>query len=199
MFEETFGEKYYQTNNYTDYLGRGDRYIRLANEVSDFLGKMNLNKGPVLDFGCAVGFLLEGLKDKHEAVYGVDISEYALEVCREKGLDVRDAPLFDTRHGIVYGLDVFEHMDEDELNAFFARVDTKVIVFRMPICAEGEDDYHLEVSRRDPTHVIKWTKSQWQSYFKKYGYLPLDLELSTIYNSTGVYSGVAICTTDWPT
>jgi SAM-dependent methyltransferase len=187
-----FDEKYYRSNNYTDYMGRGDRYIRLADEVNDFLSKTSLNQNPVLDFGCAVGFLLQRLSELHENSYGVDISEFALEECQKKNLEVRHEVIWSINHGVVYALDVFEHMDEESLRDFFTKLQTRCLVFRMPICAEGDDDYYLEVSRKDPTHKIKWTKKQWKDFFSDHQYISLDLNLATIYNSKGVYSGIAI-------
>ena len=64
----------------------------------------------------------------------------------------------------------------------------------MPVCANEGEDYVLNVSRVDPTHVIRWTKNQWRKLFENLGYFPLDLNLSTIYNSPGVYTGIAIRT-----
>lgn len=187
-----FDKEYYESNNYTNYLDRQDRYIRLAEEVSDFLGKMNLLKEPVLDFGCAVGFLLKGLENRVDECYGVDISEWALEQARERGHDVSDQVNWDLDHGVVFGLDVFEHMTKPDLDDFFNRIKTKAVVFRIPVCANEDEDYVLECSRVDPTHIICWTKKQWSDYFRQYGFLSVELNLSTIYNSEGVYSGLAL-------
>ena len=103
-----FDQEYYESNNYTNYLYRQDRYIRLSEEVSDFLDKMNLLKEPVLDFGCAVGFLFKGLEKRVDECYGVDISEWALEQARKRGHDVSTQVNWNLDHGVVFGLDVFE-------------------------------------------------------------------------------------------
>lgn len=187
-----FDKSYYESNNYTDYLGRGDRYLRLEEDLFDILKKFNMDQGPRLDFGCAVGFLLEGLNRREGHSYGSDISEYALEECRKKGLYTQKTPDWSLLHSTVFALDVLEHISESELNTFFDKIRTKCIIFRIPVCAKGEDDYVLEVSRNDPSHIIRWNKSQWQERFRSAGYLPLDLNLSTIYCSEGVYSGIAL-------
>jgi hypothetical protein len=186
----TFDKEYYESNNYTNYLARQDRYIRLAEEVVDYLKKMNLVQSPILDFGCAVGFLLEGLK-KHGDCYGVEISEWAIEEATKRGHDVR-REIMDVNHGLVFALDVFEHMPEGELTKFFYKLDANAIVFRMPICANSGEDYVLECSRVDPTHLIRWTKEEWKKFFNSHGYITTDLQLSTIYNSEGVYAGLAL-------
>lgn len=187
-----FDKEYYESNNYTNYLDRQDRYIRLAEEVGDFLGKMNLLQEPVLDFGCAVGFLLKGLESKVDDRYGVDISEWALEKARERGHDARKEVDWSKNHGVVFGLDVFEHMSFNDLKDFFEKIKTKVIVFRIPVCANPGEDYVLECSRADPTHNICWTRELWTEWFRSYGFLCIELNLSTIYNSEGVYSALAI-------
>lgn len=192
-----FDKQYYESNNYTNYLDRQDRYIRLAKEVCEFLEKIDLLKGTVLDFGCAVGFLLKGLEKRVDECYGVDISEWALEQARMRGHDVSTQVNWNLDHGVVFGLDVFEHMTEEDLDRFFRKIKTKSIVFRIPICANEGEDYVLECSRVDPTHVIRWTKQQWIDYFRNNGFLNVDLNLSTIYNSDGVYSGLAFRQSDF--
>jgi len=188
-----FDQEYYQSVNYVDYLNRKDRYVQLADEVMSHLKVHNLDKGPILDFGCAVGFLLESLHDLgYKDSYGSDISDWAIQEAKKKDLIVWNQPCYGTTHGVVFSLDVFEHMSEKELDDFMQSIQTKIIVFRIPIRQEGDDDYFLECSRADPTHVICWTKNQWEEYFRKHEYITLDLNLHTIYNSTGVYAGVAL-------
>ena len=188
----TFNKEYYESNNYTNYLSRQDRYIRLAKEVCEFMEKMNLLNSPALDFGCAVGFLLKGLQNHVDYCYGADISEWAREQAQMRKLDVRSEPDWKLNHGVVFALDVFEHMTEYKLQDFFNKIRTDVIVFRMPICENSGEDYVLECSRADPTHIIRWTKSEWEKFFKSNGYVTIDLNLSTMYNSDGVYTGFAL-------
>ena len=188
-----FDKSYYESNNYTNYLGREDRYTKLADEVMTHLKTFDLVQSPILDFGCAVGFLMRGLA-KYGDVYGVDVSDWAIEQASAQGLKVQKTidPKLD--HGMVFALDVFEHIPEKDLERILLNIRTKLIVFRMPVCANEGEDYVLNVSRVDPTHVIRWTKNQWRKLFENLGYFPLDLNLSTIYNSPGVYTGIAIRT-----
>ena len=189
-----FDEDYFKSVNYVDYLNRSDRYDRLADEIMSHLKVHNLDRGPILDFGCAVGFLLESLtKLGYRDVYGSDISEWALERAKEKNLTVYEKPCYGTTHGIVFALDVLEHMCVPEMLDFLEEIRTKAIVFRIPIRREQDHDYFLECSRADPTHHICFSKNDWKKVFEEKGYLCLDLNLHTIYNSEGVYSGIAIC------
>lgn len=188
-----FGEDYYKTVNYLDYLNRGGRYDQLADEIMDTLKTLGLSDGPILDFGCAVGHLLASLKKMgYNTAYGVDISEWALEQATLKGLEVLSEIPRGMTHGVTFSLDVFEHMDEQQLSSAMRELETRAIVFRVPVCANRGEDYVLECSRQDPTHQIRWTKNQWRDFFVEYGYVTLDLNLHTIYNSEGVFSGIAI-------
>lgn len=188
-----FDEDYFKTVNYLDYLNRGGRYDQLADEIMGQLKVLNLDDGPILDFGCAVGHLLASLKKMgYNDCYGVDISDWALEQAANKGLNVSDEIHSGSVHGVTFSLDVFEHMTEKDLDATISLIDTRVLVMRVPICANVGEDYVLECSRADPTHLIRWTREEWQTYLVSKGYVPLDINLHTIYNSEGVYSCVAI-------
>lgn len=193
MNDSDFGEAYYSTVNYIDFLQRGDRYKRLAADINDLLKKIGLNKGPVLDFGCAVGFVIEAMENEgYEDVSGVDISEWALSQCREKGLDVSNSIDPDKEYGLTFALDVLEHMNMDQVLDLLNTLETETIVFRMPICAKEGEDYVLDCSRKDPTHRIRMTREEWEEVFNQAGYYCVDLNLPTIYCSEGVYSGLAI-------
>lgn len=187
-----FDEDYYKSNNYSDYLQREDRYVKLAKEITDALDAFNLNLGPVLDFGCAVGFLINGLQKTGHTVDGVDISTYSVNTCLEKGYNVNLSPDYTKQYGTVYALDVLEHMPIDQLNDFLDNIKTEIMVFRVPICAREGENYVLEVSRKDPSHIICWTRDQWKRALESKGYTCIDLNLSTIYTSEGVYAGIAI-------
>lgn len=188
-----YDENYFKSVNYVDYLNRSDRYDQLADEIMCHLKVHNLDKGPILDFGCAVGLLIDGLiKKGYKDVYGSDISDWALEQAKKRDLNVMKEPCYGTFHGVVFALDVLEHMSIKEMMDFLDQIRTKTLVFRIPIRREQDDDYYLECSRADPTHHICWTKENWRNVFEEKGYFCLDLNLHTIYNSTGVYSGIAI-------
>lgn len=188
-----YDEDYYKSVNYLDYLNRGGRYDQLADEIMGTLNTLGLGSGPILDYGCAVGHLLASLKKMgYNNLYGVDISEWALEQARHKGLEVHDKILDNVTHGVTFSLDVFEHMEVDQLNSLMQQLQSRAIVIRVPVCRNAGEDYVLECSRADPTHVIRWTKNQWKEFFSGFGYVTLDLNLHTIYNSDGVFSAVAV-------
>ena len=73
----------------------------------------------ILDVGCGTGANLKMLREFGNAE-GVDISEQALEFCRDRGLvEVRHGaaeslPYADSSFDLVTALDVLEHLDDDK-------------------------------------------------------------------------------------
>ncbi len=72
------------------------------------------DKGKLLDVGSATGFFLEIAKDKGWNVFGMEISEYAAEKSREKGLNVITGAIEDLGVGKYFDVitfwDVIEHL-----------------------------------------------------------------------------------------
>jgi 2-polyprenyl-3-methyl-5-hydroxy-6-metoxy-1,4-benzoquinol methylase len=72
--------------------------------------------GSVLDFGCGRGDLLELLAKKTERAIGIDQSQAAVDICRERGLtaivgtEIPELQMYDT----IVATEVLECMDDDE-------------------------------------------------------------------------------------
>ena len=72
----------------------------------------------ILEIGCGSGALLEDLQEKN-AVYGMDVADAALKICRERGLDcvsmgdVTALPYGDEAFDTVIAIDVLEHIDNE--------------------------------------------------------------------------------------
>ncbi|HET9477381.1 MAG TPA: class I SAM-dependent methyltransferase [Dehalococcoidia bacterium] len=78
----------------------------------------NGRKPRLLEIGCGSGALLEDLSADN-VVYGMDIADEALAICRERGLDcvskgdVTALPYADAAFDTVIAIDVLEHIDDD--------------------------------------------------------------------------------------
>lgn len=186
---EKYDEKYFTTLNYSNYLDRRDKYKKTASEVTDLLEKLSLinKRSTILDFGCAVGFLVSGLREiGYENTLGYDISEWARDYGRKL-----DLPIFGDLNvlgniDLMFALDVFEHMKDEEIEKAIIRLSRPNLVVRIPSSVDGKT-FHLEVSKRDPTHINCKTKKDWEKFFLNLGYKTIiRLDLFSIYDSRGV-------------
>jgi SAM-dependent methyltransferase len=189
-----YTESYYNTVNYHNYLERADRYKILARELEGLLYSLSLIKKDhdILDFGCAFGFLMEGFSQLgYEKVYGYEISDYARDIGIQRGntylVDING------KFDITFALDVFEHMTDKELVSLFSKIDTKIIIARIPCADYNQKDFYLDISKNDPTHINCKDKDQWKMLFCLFGYNTfLHLNLFSIYDTPGVFSFIAI-------
>lgn len=191
-----YNAAYYTSSNYADYLERADRYKKTAIEIVDLLRKLNLleHHRMVIDYGCAVGFLLEGIQQTgHLFCIGIDVSDWAVKIARERGNQVgKSFDDFDLRGierdpPIMTALDVFEHMTDEDIVKVIDKTKPKALVVRIPTSTDGGQTFALEVSRADPTHINCKTKDQWIEFFGKFGYHTfLRLNLYTVYDTPGV-------------
>ena len=78
MRKELFTKKYFQTINYTNYLERSKKYVKHAEDIIQLLESISLTtkKSRILDYGCAVGFLIEGLNEKGYKIARRTVSKY---------------------------------------------------------------------------------------------------------------------------
>ena len=174
-------------------MERADRYHRTAAEIHEVLDKLGLTstKSWVLDFGCSVGFLMEGFeKLGYTNVFGYDASEWAGNLAMGKGLKM--VRRVDDLYQIIIALDVFEHMEDLEITDTFYGMTNQVLIARIP-CARKGKTFYLESARKDDTHINCKNKSGWKKIFYRLGYKTvLHLNLYSIYDSDGVFSVMAL-------
>lgn len=94
-----FYEQAYFKNNtkigYKNYLVDEDNHRRNARNLLNTINKIkDLNKIPILDIGCAFGFLLDEARLVYNCdTYGIEVSNYAFEYAKNKlRLNVINAP-----------------------------------------------------------------------------------------------------------
>jgi len=192
-----YDEKYYKTNNYENYLSKKERYKKLAYEIYSFLNLIKLDNKNVniLDYGCAVGFFLDGLKEIGiQKTFGYDVSAWALsQIDKNIHNIVSYKQIFENCYDFVYFLDVLEHMDDDEIHNILTKINTNKIIVRIPVALNEGEDYHLQVSRNDKTHINCKTKQMWIKFFQKYKFnTHILLNLNSIYDSEGVLCAILI-------
>lgn len=120
----------------------------------------------VLDAGCALGFLVEGLRDQGVEAYGVDISHFAIGQVREdlkpycwQG-SVTDP--FPQKYDLIVCIEVLEHMPQAEAEAAIANFcrHTDDIVF-----SSTPNDY------KEVTHFNVQPPEYWAEQFARHGFL----------------------------
>jgi 2-polyprenyl-3-methyl-5-hydroxy-6-metoxy-1,4-benzoquinol methylase len=184
---------YYTTSNYADYLERADRYKKTAYELTDLLRKLSLlNKdSKIVDYGCAIGFLLEGFKELgYSNLMGYEVSDWAILEGQARGNRVAKwdgQPKDGSPTDVLFALDVFEHMEDRDIENVLRLLSPKAMVVRIPSSVDGGQTFALKVSQADPTHINCKTKEQWAEFFKDRGYQTfLRLNLFTVYDTPGV-------------
>lgn len=192
---DMFDESYYKTGNYTNYLEKKEKYKKLASELFFLFDCLNINNKniQILDYGCAVGFLLDGIKDLgFNNIYGYDISSWAIEQASKKHQILGSKEIYKKTFDICFILDVLEHMNDKDAEHFLKNIKSKLIVFRIPVSNDGGKKFVLEVSNNDKTHINCKEKNDWENIFFKYGFKKIiKLNLKSIYDSEGVFSGIA--------
>jgi SAM-dependent methyltransferase len=199
-----YTKEYYSSSNYASYSERGERYAKLAKETTQLLTSIGLiSKQPyILDYGCATGHLIQGLKDLgYAAVEGIDISDFARQECTKKRFRVfKDWNEWSKcissflSPNLVYALDVLEHMTVEEVLEFLEMTRNSTLVIRIPVASIVGESFHLEVSRKDPTHINCRTKHQWEQLIERIrpNCKILRLNLNTIYDSEGVFCALIV-------
>ena len=180
-----FDETYFKSLNYTNYLEREIRYKKMAHELSFYFHqKLKEPYLTYLDFGCAVGFLVMGFRSLGKKCEGYDISVWARKEAEKRG--VTYIPFEPKKFDIMLAIDVFEHMTDDDISKALNTFDSKWLLVRIPCSMDGKT-FHLEISKKDPTHINCKTKSNWFEFFYSLGYTLFEpVDLYTIYDTDGV-------------
>lgn len=200
-----FEEKYFvgaSGSNYLDY-----RTKRFSNLADDIIKILSLDKDcKIIDFGCATGALLNELKNRgFKNIKGTDISNWAIEYGR-KIYDLEDELEFYNRNLLYEGsdyiimLDVLEHLPDYELETILklARKGlnkglelNKGLLVRIPVSHQEGEDFVLEVSKNDRTHIQIHSRNWWISMIESFGFkFIIDIYENSIYSSNGVLCGV---------
>lgn len=192
-----FNETYYTCNNYATYLERQERYERMVDEIHyDLFRRLCFDfKGhQVLDYGCAVGFVVNALhKIGYNCAHGYDVSEWAINYGRKHVVfprpfaisnDIQDVLL--SKWKLTFALDVFEHMEENQLNDLLSRLNTEYLIVRIPLATVDGGKYVLSVSENDPTHVLRLTRASWMKKFSERYHHLFNINLGLMYDTQGV-------------
>lgn len=194
-----YGEAYYTSGNYENYLQRGPEYTALAGEMLLWLESQGMRVwGPggdsavVLDFGCGVGHLVAGLWKYGVRAFGYDPSRWAVSIAMftiTPPVVMCDFAQVEGRFfDLLVSFDVFEHMALGEVFDALSRLEARHLAIRIPVSKIDGRPYVLPCSERDPTHRLRLTKASWAAVFRAAGYEEVARPaLKHWWDSEGVY------------
>ncbi len=176
-----YGYDYFDNKTYG--VGYGgyhyDGRYKLA--VEKMINHYDLRPGDsVLEIGCAKGFLLFEFFQYGLEVYGVEISEYAIEhahpVVKDsiRNMDARRLEFEDNSFSLVYAKEVLPHLPEQHLNIVISacnRVSKGNVFFEIQ-CANSEISKEL-FAKWDSNHQVIQDMVWWEDLFHESG-IPCD-------------------------
>ena len=164
-------DAYYYAHDCGRPYQRDDLWLGFFGEIADQIVRQ-IGPGSVLDAGCAMGFLVESLRDRGVDAFGIDISPYAIERVRP---DIRPfcrvasitEPL-DRRYDLIVCIEVFEHLSPAEAEAAVAN-----------LCGHTDDVLFSSTPEdlKEVTHVNVRPPEHWAEMFARHGfYRDVDLD-----------------------
>lgn len=151
---------------YENYRWMPEVSFPLANSVK----RMYPGKS-VLDYGCGKGYLVHALRLLNVTAYGYDISDYALENCKDEVTPYlfrwkAHVPQID----VVFAKDALEHNFHEEIDAelkWLAGL-CKEACMIVPLGENGR--YRIKDYNFDETHIIAENEEWWAKKFVKAGF-----------------------------
>lgn len=143
---------------------RNDEWLAFFGGIADRI-VADIAPRRVLDAGCAMGFLVETLRDRNVEAWGVDVSEYAIAqvddrvkpFCRVGSI----AGGLGGDYDLIVSIEVAEHMPPREAEQAIANIcaHTTDVIF-----TSSPNDY------REPTHVNVHPPEYWAGMFARHGF-----------------------------
>jgi cellulose synthase/poly-beta-1,6-N-acetylglucosamine synthase-like glycosyltransferase/glycosyltransferase involved in cell wall biosynthesis len=170
-----YDAEYYRTGCGPKPYEHNEYWLRFFGSLADALIAY-LHPQTVFDAGCALGFLVESLRDRGIQAWGADISEFAIQNVRE---DIRPftrvasitQPLNTAapRYDLVACIEVLEHLTPDEAARAISNLAavTDTILF-----SSTPSDFN------EPTHINVRPPADWLELFSAHGFSP-DLAFNT--------------------
>lgn len=159
-----YGRYYYRHDCGIPYE-RNEHWLQFFGKIADAIVR-DLRPTTVLDAGCAMGFLVEALRERGVEAYGIDVSEYAISQVHES---VREhcsvgslAEPLPRRYDLVVSIEVLEHVPPREAPAAISNLGAatdRILLSTTP------DDYG------EATHLNVQPPEAWSAALAREGFL----------------------------
>lgn len=121
---QLFDENYFATSCGEPYE-RSEVWLNLFSSFAERIQR-DINPASVLDAGCAMGFLVEKLRERGIEAWGVDISEYAIG---EVAASIKEycwigsvTEPFPRKYGLIVSIEVLEHLPQEQAESAVANL-----------------------------------------------------------------------------
>jgi GT2 family glycosyltransferase len=159
-----YDETYYRVGCGVPYE-RNPHWLTFFARIADAIVR-EINPSSVLDAGCAMGFLVEALRQRGVQAYGVDISEYAIAQVAEEikpycwVSDLAAEPL-PRRYDLVVSIETLEHLRAEQLPGALRN-----------LCAAADDILFSSTpdDYSETTHFSVQPPEMWASRFAAQGF-----------------------------
>ncbi|HEY7850911.1 MAG TPA: class I SAM-dependent methyltransferase, partial [Ktedonobacterales bacterium] len=158
-----YDETYYRVGCGVPYE-RSEHWLAFFGKMADAIVR-EINPASVLDAGCAMGFLVEALRQRGVEAYGVDISEYAIAQVADEikpycwvGSLTEPLP---RRYDLVVTIETLEHLHASDIPSAIQN-----------LCAATDDILFSSTpdDRSEPTHFSVQPPEVWASLFAARGF-----------------------------
>ncbi|HOT89982.1 MAG TPA: class I SAM-dependent methyltransferase [Anaerolineae bacterium] len=188
---KTIPAEYYDAYYYAYDCGRpyqrDETWLAFFGRIAELID-LDLHPRTVLDAGCAMGFLVEKLRERGVEAYGIDISEYAIQNVHESVRDFCQVGSvtvpFSRHYDLIVCLEVLEHLSPTQAReaiANFCQHTEQVLFSSTPL------DY------REATHINVHPPEYWAELFARQGFIrDVDYDASFITPWTGLFRRVEV-------
>jgi len=109
-----YDQSYFDSKKYEK---RREHKVKKSGWLLDIALKLNPDISKILEVGCSIGYTLEAAKRRNLNHLGIDISNYAVEFCKSKGLNAElysfdDLKKKGERFDLLYMQHVLEHFED---------------------------------------------------------------------------------------
>lgn len=171
----TYGEQYYRFHCGEVAYQRNEQWLGFFDGIAQRIAS-DLNPTSVLDAGCALGMLVEGLRRRGVEAWGIDISEFAINnVAPEITPFCKVASILDhfpQQYDLIVSIEVLEHLppaDASRAVENLCKHSNNVLISTSPV------DY------TEPTHINVQQPDYWARKFASAGFFhDLDFDASFI-------------------